>query len=342
MKKGKFLKRVICIVMLLCLVVFGNFVMKAMVNTEDGLFEDNQIAAEEMEAELDNIEAETQSDNGKQNVDKVNTEVQYEYDKLNRLTKVIYGDGSTVSYKYDKNGNIVDSVVDAVTTSTPEITTEPTVEPTQEPANEVTVYYANSSWAKAYVHYKVNEKWTTSPGKLMETTTEVNGYTWKYTIDLGSTDSVTLMFTDGNGTWDKNSDGNKYILTEGTYGIENYKITSLSPVESTPKITATLMIMGTPSNNIVTVYYKKSSFSKAYIHYKVGAGSWTTLPGVKMAASNLDGYTWMYTINLGTAANATVCFNDGAGNWDSNNGSNYKVYVGRYGVKSGVVYDLNY
>ena len=452
MKKGKFLKRVICIVMLLCLVVFGNFVMKAMVNTEDGLFEDNQIAAEEMEAELDNIEAETQSDNGKQNVDKVNTEVQYEYDKLNRLTKVIYGDGSTVSYEYDKNGNIVDSVVDAVTTSTPEITTEPTVEPTQEPANVVTVYYANSSWDKAYVHYKVNEKWTTSPGKLMETTTEVNGYTWKYTIDLGSTDSVTLMFTDGNGTWDKNSDGNKYvldagvygiknytvstvtigstttptvdptvtpgkittvyyansswskayvhykvdgkwttspgrlmetttevngytwkytidfgstdsvtlmftdgngtwdknsdgnkyILTEGTYGIENYKITSLSPVESTPKITATPMIMGTPSNNIVTVYYKKSSFSKAYIHYKVGAGSWTTLPGVKMAASNLDGYTWMYTINLGTAANATVCFNDGAGNWDSNNGSNYKVYVGRYGVKSGVVYDLNY
>lgn len=206
---------------------------------------------------------------------------------------------------------------------------------TPVPENKTTVYYANSSWTKAYVHYMVDGVWTKSPGKLMESTTEVSGYTWKYTIDLQGTDSVTLMFTDGNGTWDKNSDGNKYIVSAGTYGIKNYKITTLSSIESTPKITAT------PSGNIVTVYYKKSSFSQAYIHYKVGAGSWTTLPGVKMEASNLDGYTWMYTINLGTATDATVCFNDGAGNWDSNSGSNYKVYTGRYGISSGKIYNLN-
>jgi len=170
----------------------------------------------------------------------------------------------------------------------------------------------------------------------METTAEVSGYTWKYTIDLEGTDSVTLIFTDGNGTWDKNSDGNKYIVTAGTYGIKDYEITPLSSIS-----TATPIITGTPSGNIVTVYYKKSSFSKAYIHYKVGSGSWTTIPGVKMETSNLDGYTWMYTIALGTATDATVCFNDGAGTWDSNNGSNYKVYAGCYGIKSGIIYNLN-
>lgn len=32
---------------------------------------------------------------------------EYEYDMLNRVTKVIYEDGSYVQYEYDKNGNIV-------------------------------------------------------------------------------------------------------------------------------------------------------------------------------------------------------------------------------------------
>ena len=35
----------------------------------------------------------------------------YEYDALNRVTKVIYEDGSTVEYTYDKNGNILSTVI---------------------------------------------------------------------------------------------------------------------------------------------------------------------------------------------------------------------------------------
>lgn len=30
----------------------------------------------------------------------------YQYDKLNRLTKVIYEDGSYISYEYDASGNL--------------------------------------------------------------------------------------------------------------------------------------------------------------------------------------------------------------------------------------------
>ena len=35
----------------------------------------------------------------------------YEYDKLNRVTKVIYEDGSYVTYEYDANGNITHTEV---------------------------------------------------------------------------------------------------------------------------------------------------------------------------------------------------------------------------------------
>lgn len=31
----------------------------------------------------------------------------YEYDKLNRLVKVVHDDGSYTEYKYDKNGNLI-------------------------------------------------------------------------------------------------------------------------------------------------------------------------------------------------------------------------------------------
>ena len=31
---------------------------------------------------------------------------EYEYDELNRVIKVMYEDGSYVTYRYDKNGNI--------------------------------------------------------------------------------------------------------------------------------------------------------------------------------------------------------------------------------------------
>lgn len=97
----------------------------------------------------------------------------------------------------------------------------------------------------------------------------------------------------------------------------------------------------TPKGNTVTVYYKNSSFSNAYIHYKAGNGKWTTAPGVKMSASDRSGYKWMYTIDLGTSDNATVCFNNGNNSWDSQNGSNYKVYTGIYGIYNQKVYKLD-
>lgn len=94
-----------------------------------------------------------------------------------------------------------------------------------------------------------------------------------------------------------------------------------------------------PENNKVTVYYKNTKFSRAYIHYGVN-GEWTKTPGVKMSRSDNSSYKWMYTIDLGDATEATVCFNNGNKVWDSKNGSNYKIGVGTYGIKNGQIYTL--
>lgn len=37
--------------------------------------------------------------------------MEYEYDELNRVTKAVYPDGTTITYQYDKNGNLLETVV---------------------------------------------------------------------------------------------------------------------------------------------------------------------------------------------------------------------------------------
>ncbi|RUT36321.1 alpha-amylase [Paenibacillus zeisoli] len=77
------------------------------------------------------------------------------------------------------------------------------------------------------------------------------------------------------------------------------------------------------TDNTVTVYYKKG-YATPYIHYRAEGGTWTAVPGVKMADSEVPGYA-VYTIDLGTssATRAEVAFNNGSGQWDSNNQKNY-------------------
>lgn len=355
----------------------------------------------------------------------------------------------------------------------------------------VTVYY-NNSWSNAYIHYKVgNGNWTTVPGVQMETG-NTEGYAWKYVINLGSEDSATVCFNNGNGVWDSRN-GENYTVYAGSYGIKNNEVKKLLDVtisadkpigginnrtiftanayggtapysykftvigksisipsygsgvskyntynwdvyregvydiavdvtdaagltartvlsdylvegskfeyftasKSSPQKTGTEIILkanyinmirdrynsysysvsdGTQTTELtvnedntatwiptkeghytltakfhwytgrvdeismdytisneesVTIYYN-NNWSQAYIHYKVGNGNWTSVPGIRMEASDISGYKWKYIINLGNADNATVCFNDGNGNWDSQNGLNYIYGKGTY------------
>ena len=89
-------------------------------------------------------------------------------------------------------------------------------------------------------------------------------------------------------------------------------------------------------SNKAVIYYK--GYSTPYIHYKIGSGSWTKAPGVKMEkTSELTGFTHKIEIDLGDAETLTACFNDGNGKWDNNNRNNYSFGIGTYTIKSGTI-----
>lgn len=215
----------------------------------------------------------------------------------------------------------------------------------------LTLYYKKTSWSQVYCHYKVNGVWTKAPGVAMDVTKEQSGYQWKIVLDLGDSTEATVCFTNGSGSWDSNS-GKNYTIPAGTYGVKDKiisKLTSVTPAPTTtaPATTApatttpatTAPVTATPdiAKNQVVVYYTRSastSWTNAYVHYKVN-GVWTKAPGVKM--TKISAGKWKYTIDLGTTTSATVCFNNGSGSWDSNNGSNYTVGTGSYEVKENKV-----
>lgn len=93
------------------------------------------------------------------------------------------------------------------------------------------------------------------------------------------------------------------------------------------------------SDTTAYILYNNNAWDKAYIHYQVGNGMWTEVPGVKMLDCDVEGYPWIYLVDLGKEC-GTVCFNNGNGSWDSKNGSNYPVGVGTYGIKNGVQKNL--
>lgn len=88
--------------------------------------------------------------------------------------------------------------------------------------------------------------------------------------------------------------------------------------------------------NTVSIYY--SGYDNPYIHYKVGNGEWTAVPGIEMEKCNsLEGYPYKFTIDLKEAENLTACFNDGNGHWDSNCGNNYIFTAGYYTYINGKI-----
>ncbi|MBQ4529077.1 MAG: hypothetical protein IJA36_00485, partial [Lachnospiraceae bacterium] len=69
---------------------------------------------------------------------------------------------------------------------------------------------------------------------------------------------------------------------------------------------------------------------------------WTNVPGVQMGTSSkVSGYPYAITIDLGDATSLTACFNDGNGNWDSNNGNNYNFSIGEYTYSNGSITKIN-
>lgn len=116
------------------------------------------------------------------------------------------------------------------------VSEEPVV---KEEENKATIYYSNTSFKSAYIHYRVGSgKWTTAPGMQMCSDSEQSGYTWKYVIDLGTETGATVCFTDGNDTWDNNS-SKDYSISAGIYGVKSGNVTELKEIVKTPEPTVT-------------------------------------------------------------------------------------------------------
>lgn len=72
--------------------------------------------------------------------------------------------------------------------------------------------------------------------------------------------------------------------------------------------------------NYIAIYYRASNATN--IHYQIGNGAWTDVPGVAMeVASDRVGY-YKIIIKLGTSTTLKACFNDG-NNWDNNDSKDY-------------------
>ncbi|RYQ37075.1 alpha-amylase, partial [Bifidobacterium pseudolongum subsp. globosum] len=102
--------------------------------------------------------------------------------------------------------------------------------------------------------------------------------------------------------------------------------------------TVTVNVTGeAPVVHDTTVYYPAATYgaNSTYLHYRIGAGTWTTAPGVKMEAA-CDGYV-KYTIEGTEGGQVEFVFNNGAGNWDNNGKKNYTASGANVVVENGTV-----
>lgn len=153
--------------------------------------------------------------------------------------------------------------------------------------------------------------------------------------------------------WTIEKNGVKYVDEEQAYYTNQfswtptetgtYQVTMLVRDSGGDVATKTMQytVRDDSTDSIVVVYYKNNNWSNANIHFCVGNGNWTNVPGVKMEASDKANYTWKYVIDLKQANTATVCFNNGAGQWDSRNCQNYTLQKGVYGISNQSVQTLN-
>jgi len=154
----------------------------------------------------------------------------------------------------------------------------------------------------------------------------------RLSMDLNSTTSVQLnaTVTPADATvrsisWKSSDPSVATVSSDGLVRGKKGGTTMITATAAGVSASITVTVTGelvTPQGT--TVYYPADKFgaNSTYIHYRVGAGTWTTAPGVKMEEA-CDGYL-SFTIENPDQQPVEVTFNNGSGNWDSNGGQNYK------------------
>jgi hypothetical protein len=241
--------------------------------------------------------------------------------QINNDPSYLYENGDTITIgANDPVGTVYNIELRGINSQGATTSQKYTITKTDNQSNAITVYYY-TGWSTANIHYQIGTgAWTTVPGVAMSDS-NVSGYKVA-SIDLGTETNFTACFNNGSGSWDNNSGGNYKFTTPGTYTVKNGVITVGEP---TPTI-----------KNSITVYYF-TGWTSANMHYQIGTGAWTAVPGVSMSNSTVSGYK-IITVDLGTETTLTACFNNGNGWWDNNSSNNYKFNSpGTYIVKDGAI-----
>ncbi|MFD2876602.1 carbohydrate binding domain-containing protein [Paenibacillus rhizoplanae] len=186
-------------------------------------------------------------------------------------------------------------------TATPTVT--PTVAPTATPVptatpagNTATIYYKNTAFSNAYIHYKLDGAtvWTTSPGVQMQAS-DFTGYK-SITIPLGSATGLTAAFNNGSGTWDSNG-GNNYHFGTGSSSLAGGSLTTGEP--QADSVTFRVSVPGsTPPNAPV---YLTGSFN-----------SWNAADPAYLLTRGSDD---IYSVTLSLPAGSAVTYKLTRGSW---------------------------
>ena len=153
--------------------------------------------------------------------------------------------------------------------------------------------------------------------------------------------------TDNGNTYIKIENGNDSLEDSGVYfefgeetGNVKFKVMITDGIGQTAEKVIDVNVKPAMSSNVAVIYYD-NSWNEANIHYAVGNNGWTSVPGIKMEKSDIDGYKWKAVIDLANEKGVIFCFNDGNSNWDNNYNSNYHVTKGTYAIKNGNIEAFN-
>lgn len=141
------------------------------------------------------------------------------------------------------------------------------------------------------------------------------GSTWTVSVDVPEyAASAIVCFHNGSGTYDSNDGSNWSTAISHCTTPSSVSFSPSSPAGCVP-----VTISYTPNEGIL------SNAAAIYIH--IGHDGWKDVitPAPLM---DYDGIAWNYTYTMPEGCSAiNMAFHDGAGTWDNNNGSNWRVNV---------------
>ena len=168
-----------------------------------------------------------------------------------------------------------------------------------------TIYYKNSNWSRACLHYRVDSgAWTTSPGSVMNG--PVNGWFY-YTVDLGTGEQLEFDPNNCSGSWDNNGGAN-YKAGAGEWSLSSGALISGAPdinVNKAPVANITPGSQTVAAGTVVSLSGAGSTDSDgSIVSYKWSTGA--TTPSISLTVNQTQTVSLTVTDDDGASATTTV------------------------------------